>query len=222
MNKELAIVISSCEKYKNFWSPFFYFFHKCWPDCPYKIYLATDIGSYANCEVVRGNCLSSWATNMINCLSKIQEERFIMLLDDFFLRNRIDSYVVNSYDQHMAEQNIGYIRLFPSPGPDKMWKLRDDLGVISVGQPHRLSLQTSMWNKNVFRKLLKDGENIWDTEKYGTQRSNFLQTEFLSVFRKEPMTEVMFSYVMGARLGKWTNEAMEYCKNENLNVEFTI
>jgi hypothetical protein len=211
MELKTSVVISTCQKYQEFWKPFFHFFHKFWSDCPYEVYLGTDFGNFDGVKTICGGH-NNWATNMKNVLSQIPEESFVLLLEDFLLREKVDTERVKKYSTHLLENKIGCIRLFPCPGPDKPWALENELGEIIKGAEHRLSLQTAIWSKQVFMDLLVDGESIWNMEANGTHRTNKLNEPFLSTWRDRGM----FSYVMGARHGKWTKEALEFCKNEGL------
>jgi hypothetical protein len=50
-----AVLMMTCNKYKPLWSPFFQLLRKYWPDCPYKIYMGTDIGNLSEVETISTN-----------------------------------------------------------------------------------------------------------------------------------------------------------------------
>lgn len=208
----VAVLVSSCYKYREFWNPFFYFFKKTWPDCPYSIYLGTDIGLHPSVKTISVGHDKGWASNTKLILKSIKEQYVILLLEDYLLGGAINTAKIQEYINHMKQYNIGYLRLFPCPGPNRFWPYHKEFGIINKGERYRVSLQPSIWNKNTLLSLLKDGENIWEMEIHGSIRSNFLSEPFLSKWRGEGI----FGYIMGARKGNWTKEAFELCKKEGL------
>ena len=232
--EKTAIVVASCWKYRSFWKPFFYFFNKCWQDCTYKKYLVTDWLNenvvIDGVKIIRG-ANQSWGTNMKNCLKQIDEQTIILFLEDFFLVNKINSSLIDDYVNHLIDKKIACIRLFPFPGPDSPYSERKDLGIISPGQDWRLSLQTAIWDKNIFNNLLRDGDSTYSVEVPGTKRTNTIPQLFLSVvcsekvntppFTEGVMKENMFAYIMGSR-DKWTAEAIQYCQENKLDIDFVI
>lgn len=208
-----TVLVSSCFKYEKFWNPFFYFLKKAWPDCPYTIYLGTDVGSFPNVSIISVGKDLGWASNTRFILNTIRENYVVLLLEDYFLTNQIiDTQKIQEFVNHMEQQKIGCLRLFPCPGPNRPWPHHKELGLIDKGERYRVSLQPAIWDKKTLLSLLKDGENIWEMEIYGSNRSNSLQEPFVSTWRGEGL----FKYIMGARHGNWTPEAIELCKKEGL------
>jgi SAM-dependent methyltransferase len=45
---DLAVLMITCQRYSSAWHPFFVLFKRYWPECPYRVYMGTDKGSYSN------------------------------------------------------------------------------------------------------------------------------------------------------------------------------
>jgi len=158
-----VVLVSSCFKYHEFWKPFFYFFNRAWPDCPYVVYLGTDTGSYANIPTINTGKDFGWATNTRLILNTIKEEYIVLLLEDYFLESRpIDTKKIQEYIDHMEQHKIGCLRLFPCPGPNRPWPHHKELGLVDQGEQYRVSLQQAIWSKKTLLSLIRAGESIWE------------------------------------------------------------
>jgi hypothetical protein len=84
---ELAILIVGFDGYNCLWTPFFELLKKNWPDCPYKIYLVTNMlePEYENVKVITTSEKYQWSLKVRRALLNIDEEYIYMLLEDFFI-----------------------------------------------------------------------------------------------------------------------------------------
>ena len=89
----MTIVISSTDSYQDCWHPFFSLFHKfIYNIDDYKIYLITDNVKYTGHKFVKTIITSKngqiipWADRIKIGLNKIEENSFLFLMDDYFLR----------------------------------------------------------------------------------------------------------------------------------------
>ena len=41
MNKDLSVIVTSCDAYHDVETPFIMLFRKHWPDCPFELVLVT-------------------------------------------------------------------------------------------------------------------------------------------------------------------------------------
>lgn len=210
----IAVLILSCHKYSRFWEPFFTLFKKYWFDCPFKIYLGTDVGNYKNINTIQLGHDFNWATNCKKILNIIPEQFVILFLEDYLLIEKTNTVKINELLSHMIKYDIGCLRLNPCPGPTGDWPYMSDMGLISKNDEYRMSLQPAAWNKKTLNNILKDGESAWETEINGTKRSNKETKLFISVNRGVGH----FPYIQGARMGKITKSAFNYLKKENIKI----
>ena len=75
MNSDFAILILSCDKYSDAWDPFFALFRKFWPDCPYKVYLATNElkPEVSGVHIIASGKPKNWSDDTLAVLKQIQE-----------------------------------------------------------------------------------------------------------------------------------------------------
>lgn len=215
-----AIVVPSCDSYEDSWQPFFSFFFKYWPDCPFPVYLVTGNKVYSD-KRVRALALGEdqgWANNMKMVLDRIPEKYFLYFLEDVFLTKTVDTERVLSLLAVVKNDQVSCLRLYPSPGPDEPYPLNKELGVIGTQAPYRVSTMTAIWDKEAFVRLLRPGENAWQMELEGTKRSGLSKELFLSVWPKAPAIEY---FATAIKRGKWQYDAILLCQREGISVDST-
>lgn len=217
-----AIVVSSCDKFQDLWKPFFTLFFRYWPDCPFPVYLISNYFTYPDERVktiVVGND-RGWAVNTKSAFKKIPAKYIIYFHEDFLLKSPVDnSHLLFLLDIIKQEQAV-CLRLFSCPGSDLPYKNYADIGEISKDASYRVSLQTAVWDKDIFSGLIKNGENAWEMEINGTKRSKTVKRSFLSL--KEGLMNKPLDYICTAVVkGKWTSEALEFCEKEGLEIDLT-
>lgn len=87
-----TLLVSSCDKYKDAWKPYFILLKKYWPEVVnYEIVLSTetermvdDIG--LNIKYFHYNQSSSWSKRLKECLKNIDTKYILFNLEDFFYR----------------------------------------------------------------------------------------------------------------------------------------
>ena len=85
MEKRLAILVCSCDKYEDVWNPMFEMFFKFWEDCPYDVYLLTNNKKYDNYRVktiITGDDVS-WSKAFRTALESIKEEYVLIIMEDY-------------------------------------------------------------------------------------------------------------------------------------------
>lgn len=213
-----AVVVSSFDGFSDLWKPFFTLFFKYWPDCPFSVYL---IGNYKKYESSKVQTIlvgkdHGWATNMKRALKKIKTPYIIYLQDDYFFQDYINTgYIFNLINYLQKNSRVGCIRLYPSPGPDRNFLNELGLGRIGKRAKYRVSLQASLWRRDIFDKLIVEGENGWEMEIKGSERSRSIDKLFLSV--KKPV--IYYHKDTALVKGKWTYDVVKFCKKQGIKLD---
>lgn len=221
ISNTLAIIVVSCDKYSDVWTPFFTLFFKYWGGCPYPVYLTSNFLHYNDSRVVTINVESeeNWSSSLKKALNKINENYIILILEDFLLTQYVDTERIKELWQYMIEKNAACMRLFPCPGPDKDCKDNPNIGIIVKGSPYRSSTMIAIWDKEMLLALLLNGETAWEFELKGTHRTNDLDRPFLSVKRD---TNIPIRYVCTAiTKGRWIPEIPDFFKKEGIYIDFS-
>lgn len=172
--QNIPILIASCDKYSDVWPVFFHSFWKNWPDCPFPIYLGTNFNKWNDSRItnISIGLDQSWCANLHLFLDYINSEHVILFLEDFIIRNKINTSEIYEMINIAKENNIDCLRLKPSPPPSRRIKKFSNLGVILKGEPYRISTQVAIWKTEFLRKIAHPKMNIWEFEHFGTLLSD--------------------------------------------------
>jgi hypothetical protein len=223
-----AILITSCDVFEDCWTPYAHGLHKYWPDCPFPVHLITNEKRFDDPVIsslqIRPD--RGWAKNLRQALDSLDAEILLYTHEDFWLASPVDTAEILEFVEHIADGHADYIRLYPTPAPDRPFPPDLRLGVLSDKASYRTALQAALWRKSVLQDLLRDEESCWQFELDGTPRSRVYTDRFLSV---KPMHSVSgrtkpvgLNYVCTAiNKGRWATEAVEYAQREGLAIDFS-
>ena len=120
MDSSVTILINSCDKYEDAWEPFFRLLKIHWPECAdYRIILNTETKVYncdfLNVETICGGKDISWSKRLNRVLLKINTETILMLMEDFFLKSKLDNdeflRVIKYMKNHTVVGYLNYARI---------------------------------------------------------------------------------------------------------------
>jgi hypothetical protein len=166
----IPLLVLSFDKYEDLWDPFFSFFWKHWPDCPFKVYLGTNSKTYDDPRVtsLHSGPEVTWATRVLRLVEQLDSEYVLLFLEDFLIEERVDSAEVLRLARVALDNELGCLRLAPNPPPSRPVYGHEDLGWILPGDPYRMSSQVSIWHVDTLRAVLKPEYSIWDFEYTGS------------------------------------------------------
>jgi hypothetical protein len=107
----------------------------------------------------------SWTDPLLPFFSELQDEYFILLLDDYFLDKPVDQ---SRIDQAEVYVDSGASK-FDLSGDRAKDRFIDHKDYIESSQwaRYRTSLQAAIWRKDYFLKYLKPSRDIWQFEFIG-------------------------------------------------------
>jgi len=202
VQKQVAVLVVSCDRYSDLWKPFFQMFRRFWPECQFPVYLlsnqrAMDFPGVTS--LVIGSD-PSWSDSLKMGLECIPEKYVLLFIDDLFLVKPVDNQRVLRIFEWMVSAGANHVRMNAGPLPDKPFN--DLVGVASPGTIYRTSTVMSVWKKSLLMELLKAGESAWDFEIFGTERSD-AHSGFYASWKK------CFPVVNGVIKGKWQRCAVK-------------
>jgi hypothetical protein len=212
-----SIVVSSCDNFSDAWDPFFKLFFKYWPDCPFKIYLIAEKKKYEDSRVttIMLGEDKHWASNLKISLQKINTPYFIYLQEDYLLKSTVDTKKIVRLLDILVENKGAYMKLRPSPVPQKRFKEYTNVGEIEKDTKYSISNQATIWHTKTYEDFLVHGETGWDTEFRGSARSHEIKEPFLSVY------EDVLDYpkVTAIKKGIWMYDAIKLCEKEGIKID---
>ncbi len=231
MNKknDTAILILSCDKYADIWSPFFDFLFKFWKNCPYKIYLGANEKTFPDNRVftIHSGPAKDWSADTIAILKQIPEKYVILILEDYFIYAAPDQQMLDAAVHMMIESNAVFMRIacFPSghfedyaydsiPGKEPFVSTRKEAR-------YRVNLQTGIWNREDLIGLIIPGESPWKFELDASERSRNSERAFLGIRETSALRYVHgpIPYLCTAlSRGEWMRDAIDLCRKNNINL----
>ncbi|MCX6312166.1 MAG: hypothetical protein NT084_11095 [Bacteroidetes bacterium] len=224
-----AVVVLSCDKYADIWAPFFAFFNKFWPECPYKIYLGSNTLGFSDNKIqtIKSGEPFNWTADTRAILEQIKEKYVIVLLEDYFLYTNVDQGTLDRCVEMMEKEHAVFFRIgcFPSDhfsdyAYDKI-KGNEWCGRTRIDAKYAINLQAGIWNREEFISLLKDDENPWQFELAGTKRWAASGKVCLGLVEDKKLNYVHgpITYLCTAlSKGVWMRDAFELAKKENIKL----
>ena len=205
MKSDTAVVIVSFDGYADLWGGFFRCMEKFWPDVPYPVYLVNneDAPELPGVVVVNTGAETCWGDRVKRALGRIREENIILLLEDYYFSEPVDSVRLGNIVGDFTEGKMDYLRLVPIPAQRKKsargaWPL-DEKAVYGV------NLQASLWRRDYLLMLLEgDDLSAWEFEaRQKTDSPERVQGNC------QALNYYAFRYANMVIQGKWNPEAVE-------------
>jgi hypothetical protein len=216
---ETALLVVSCDKYRDLWVPFFTLLFRYWPDCPFPVFLGSNIETYPDRRVIplAVGADIDWSTNLKRMLNGIPLDGILLLQEDFLIDRFVDTERIRGLIGYAAEKDAACLRLMPIPGPDTPCADQPQIGEIRKGAAYRVSLQAAWWRKESLAAVLAAGESPWQFECLGSRRSDDLAAPFLSL--REGVVFPLDYYTTAVFRGYWEPEAVALCRREHIAVD---
>lgn len=207
---DIAILILTCDKFKITWKPCIDHFFNVWPECPHPVYL---LNNHIPSKDKRIKDLlvgedNNWSDTLRKGLIKLNHKRVFFIFDDSFITSinvkevKLIFDIAVYYDlESVSLRKRSYDDGKPFNG--KLYKLKSTT-------KYRNSLFLNLCKIDLILDLLKSGENAWQFEKEGNDRSK--KYEFYSIYYN------IVTYYHGIVKGKWLPETYIYLKNKGYNI----
>lgn len=243
--KRMAVLITSCDAYEDVWDIFFTLMDKYWETpggLPYKVYLNTEKKEYSkqfrNFEVATLNLRGrnarkknvTWSERMLDVLARIEEEYVFVLVEDFFLRESVQTELIEKLlDQMDRDKMIGQIQFFGTRlNCDNRCanRMSDTVQMEQIGDDKaKVVFVPVIWRKSVLKKWMRAHESIWTFEDCGAKRAKRWHYKE-KVFRVQ--TPAIFNYLWEKECycvvnGKWMRHPLldELFEKSNITVDYS-
>lgn len=213
----VAIVVSSCDFFKDCWEPFIYSIKKFWEECPYPIYIVSNndsIDTPAGISFIKVGEDKKFASNLRAAIKEVDADYIIYLQDDYWLNKRVNNDDIAQHLDYCIQHQVDYLRLtFPfQKGEDVNGLYRKH----ELTQRYAICLQAAIWKRVTLLALLREGDSGWDFE-YKIQQHAIQSHVGIKVLGiKQEYANSGINYVRGTavRKGLWTIEGYHFL-NDN-------
>jgi hypothetical protein len=218
VTESCALVILSCDAYRDLWGPCLTLHRRYWPDCPYPTFLVSETRAVdePGVQPLCAGARRAWSDVVRWALERLEHEHVLLVLDDFFLTRPVDTAMLEARRAELAARGGGYLRLVPWPQPTGVVAGARDLGEHERGAPFRASLQAAFWRRQTLLDVLTPGESPWQFETNASVRSAALTVPFYST------RITVLPYVPVILGGRWSPEGLALCRKEQLPVDLAV
>jgi hypothetical protein len=237
--ENITIIVNTCDRFEDCWNPFFILLEKFWPDCQYPIILTTFDKKYDYSGNLNIQSLAaskhykdepSWCEILLYTLNNLSDDDTILLmLDDFFISDYVDSKVISKCYKIMNENNYSNITL-TNHDTKRSFELTNNPMISQINQKSKYRITTSpaLWKVSALKRYLFDDENIWMFELFGTTRSHKIKDSFFRFNEKclSPGFKEVIPYFQGDDdtgivKGQWQKGIEKLFKGENIDIDFS-
>ena len=169
MMQDMCILVVSCDKYADCWTPFSDCMRKFWPDCPYPVYLCTESGE-PEAGTVYSRALHSpnpsWTGRLREVCAQIQEEYIFITLEDHWLAGKIDQEkIVADVTLLRQHKEVGVVYLDYLTPTMPIWSKDGGYREIPAGTQYRLAAGPSVWRKEFLCIACAEDADAWNFER---------------------------------------------------------
>ena len=217
-SSSVAIVVSSCDAFFDCWRPFAFFFRKFWGDCPFPVYLiVNELGFRSKfIQPLAVGADRGWASNMQLALSEIREPHVLYFQEDYFLDAPVRCEQLAEDIAYALEQSADAFCFRARSELEKNFQpINERFGVVPRASDGRTRCQVTLWKREALLSILRSGENAWDMEARGSERTREMRMLAYST-RKDPSVPYLMSAIVR---GLWTPEALRMCAEHGVAIE---
>ncbi len=174
----MKVAILVCNKYKWLLPVFMHFYKKHWRENPYTTIVVNEAAHLGSQDLDPEG--ATWSTWVINYLRHCTEDKLLLIMEDFIIRDRIDTERVK-LAASLCAGNVGCVKL---NAPDKWFRRHakktniEGFREYPLDQKYSMSLQTAIYQKQYLLDVLRDGESAWQTEHSGSKRLRGLRDKW--------------------------------------------
>lgn len=219
---DYAILVNSCDAYKDIWPFFFFLLRKNWNDQNIPaVYLNTETEKYSSDDIDVNviNCgdkAMPWGRRLISALRSINTDYVLMMLEDFYYESPIRVDVINECVEKMKKDDrILSFQLVPASEVYRKEVKPENHCKSGFALRERKATYTfiagpTLWRKSDLIALVRKSDSPWDFEWYGSLRTQLYGKK---IYCWESFDEPIFDYDLAhggaVHGGKWVGYKMK-------------
>lgn len=212
IDRKLAILILSCDKYADLWNPFIHQFKRFFPLDDYKVYLGSNKLKFnmTGIESVLSGDDLDWSTSLKKILLQINEPKVFIILEDLFLASPIDYDGFQVAKRFLYDKNALHIKYWAIPMALEP-TANQRIGVYPKGAPYRVTA-CGFWDREYLMSLLIEGESPWNFEIQGSYRSSYSDGFY-------GLTRPLCEYYNMIEKGCWIPHSVDWALDVGINLQ---
>lgn len=160
----IPVILHTCDKYKQFWNPWFFYFKK-YVKAPFKVYFLCEEQEPDFMEEVTviKTGTGEWGERLIKGLNLIPESYIYYMQEDFWPCKSID---LSIYLESFINYKMDALRITTDTYLITLENVKDnsDLFKFSQNSGYLMNHQFSLWDKEFFMRFINPKDNPWKNE----------------------------------------------------------
>jgi len=200
----LRVFVITCDKYSWALKGFIHQFQKYWSTLQPVVVAGYTSPDYPLPDNFTFHSIApeeypkdKWSTGLIQFLRSIQDDHFVLLLEDYWLCRGVNHQAIGTLHE-LCTQHIKVLRMDLTDDRQYNGEARDwdvlpyygynDIIWTPASSPYQMSLQAGIWNRRLMLEVLKMDESAWQVE-IGGSATNLRKREDLIVLgtRQRPV-----------------------------------
>lgn len=212
MKDDFAILLLSCDKYRDMWRPFLEQFRRYFPFQDIRFYVGSNSIPCKETGVtpILSGDDPDWSTSYKRILAQIPERKLFIILEDLLLASPVDKALFTSAVDFMYSKDARHIKYWPSPKADVLTE-HPSIGRYLPGAPYRATV-CGFWDRESLMDLLLEGENPWNFEILGSYRTSYSDGYY-------GLTRPLFDCKNMIEKGCWIPQSIKWAKSQNIALE---
>lgn len=202
MNKQLSVLVTSCDKYSHLLPYFTKIFNKYWkPKDTYTKYISleSEEASFTGYETIHTGDVN-WSNSLARALTYINTPYVFIILDDFWLIRNIECSDIERGLALSIEHNLDkYVYHYPHvvfDGKLDSTSIAPNIYKVQQHSEYTMTVQPAIWKVDYLKNILA-GENPWEFEINGSTRANQkphkIYMEVIRPYHEEAMSRGQFT-----------------------------
>ncbi len=219
---KVAIMITSCDAYRECWKPIIYSLDKYWPDCEFPRYIVTNYkdAELPNTTIVKvGDDHRSWCNLARMGMEAIKEEYVIYFQDDYWLNKRVNNDAIKQHLDYFDRNNLDFLKINADMPRDKNRIGDTDYCWNYPNIRYSINTAVAIWRKSTISKLMIQNWSGWEFERniipYIAENHIELKSQTLhsSVVKEKGINTIPQNAIVR---GVWTQAAVSFLKENGM------
>lgn len=224
LNKDLTIIINSCDAYSDVAELFMDSLEIHWPDNPFEVIInnETNISKISNKNI---STKDQWGKRLKILLESVKSEFVLIVFDDYVLNNFIDTNkILDRLDFIKNDEQASVVYLNTACVNDHEDDESIEIRLLKNNCDYRMNSVPGIWRKKDLLRFTKNKDTPWSWEVFGSYRTFNSGKKF---FSSGALKHNLFPYPheKGGAIyrGKWVEEVIiDLNKKLNKPIDPTI
>lgn len=214
----MKILVLSCDKNADTFTPFHHCLEKYWTGHPEVIYSTeTAVNPYYK-TICKGYPLGQWTKRVRETLAEIDDGKVLVMVDDYFIRQPVDKKRLK-YAEEQIGGNIAVLNFEKAYDPNDTETALDGFKKRQHGANYEVSIMCGLWQKEKLIAVLDRDCDPWTIE---LEQDNKGFDYYINSGEYIIDGGYKTWQYMGLKRGKWCKEVVPFFDKEGIEVDYSI